>query len=61
VYKPAIIVTNPGKLPNRAKAAKAAIDTRLCRWTREVKAIVDALAGLSILRRELEKRFPAIG
>jgi hypothetical protein len=68
VYKAAIIETDPGKLPNRVKAAKAAIDTRLHDLQmdhggtpEERQAIVDALAGLSILRRELEKRSPAIG
>jgi hypothetical protein len=63
VYKAAIVETDNGKLPNRIHVAKAAIDTRLHDLQmdhggtpEERQAISDALAGLNILRRELEKR-----
>jgi hypothetical protein len=62
VYKAAIVETDDGKLPNRIQAAKAAIDNRLHdlqmdhgRTPEERQAIRDALAGLIILRRELER------
>jgi hypothetical protein len=62
VYKAAIVETDDGELPNRIQAAKAAIDNRLHdlqmdhgRTPEERQAIRDALAGLIILRRELER------
>ena len=62
VYKAAIVETDDRKLPNRIQAAKAAIDNRLHdlqmdhgRTPEERQAIRDALAGLIILRRELER------
>ena len=63
VYKAAIVETDDCKLPNRIKAAKAAIDNRLHELQmdhggppEERQAISDALAWLLILRRELERR-----
>ena len=63
VYKAAIVETDDGKLPNRIQAAKASIDNRLHDLQmdhggtpEERQAISDALAGLIILRRELERR-----
>ena len=62
VYKAAIVETDDGKLPNRIQAAKASIDNRLHDLQmdhggtpEERQAISDALAGLIILRRELER------
>jgi hypothetical protein len=62
-YQTAIIETDDGQLPNRIKAAKAAIDTRLHELQldhggtpEERLAISDALAGLNVLRKELETR-----
>jgi hypothetical protein len=63
VYKAAMVEIDDGKLPNRIRAAKAAIDNRLhdlqmdhVGAPEERQAISDALAGLIILRRELERR-----
>jgi hypothetical protein len=63
VYKAAIVATDDGKLSNRIHVAKAAIDTRLHDLQMdhggtpgERQAVSDALVGLIILRRELEKR-----
>jgi hypothetical protein len=63
VYKTAFGETGGGKLPNRIHAAKSAIDNRLHDLQQdhggtpeERLAISDALAGLMILRRELERR-----
>jgi hypothetical protein len=64
-YQAALIETDREELPNRIRAAKVAIDTRL----RELKmdhggspeerlAISDALSALNILRKELETRSP---
>jgi hypothetical protein len=62
-YKTAILETDDAKLPNRLRAAKGAIDTRLQEMQmdhggtpEERQAITDALAGLNVLRRELERR-----
>jgi hypothetical protein len=66
VYKAAMLETDQGKLPSLVHAAKAAIDTRLHDLqtehggtAEERHAISDALAGLNILRRELEKKLRA--
>ncbi len=63
LFRAAIIDTDVGNLPNRVRAAKAAIDNRLHELLmdhggtpEERQAISDALAGLNILRRELERR-----
>ena len=63
LYQAAFIETDHRKLPNRVSLAKAAIDARLHDMQlghggtpEERQAITDALAGLSILRRELEQR-----
>jgi hypothetical protein len=62
-YQAAIIETDDGKLPHRLQAAKAAIDNRLHELQldhsgtpEERLAVSDALAGLNVLRRELETR-----
>ncbi len=62
-YQAAIIETDDGKLPNRLQVAKAAIDNRLHELQldhggnpEERLAISDALAGLNVLRKELETR-----
>jgi hypothetical protein len=67
-YKAAILETDDKNLPNRLRAAKGAIDTRLQEMQmdhggtpEERQAITDALAGLNILRRELETRSQAAG
>lgn len=63
LYQAAFIETDHRKLPNRISLAKAAIDSRLrdmqlnhSGTAEERQAISDALAGLSILRIELEER-----
>jgi hypothetical protein len=63
LYQAAFIETDHRKLPNCISLAKAAIDARLHDMqlghggtTEERQAISDALAGLSILRIELEQR-----
>jgi hypothetical protein len=63
VYAAAILETDDAKLPDRLHVAKAAIDTRLHDLQldhggspEERQAISDALAGLNVLRRELERR-----
>ena len=63
VYKAAFVETDDGLLPNRIHTAKIAIDNRLHElqldhggMPEERLAISDALAGLIILRRELERR-----
>ena len=60
-YQSAITETDHGKLPNRLQAAKTAIDSRLHELQldhggtpEERLAISDALAGLLILRKELD-------
>ena len=67
-YKAAILETDDAKLPNLLQAAKGAIDTRLHELQmdhggtpEERQAISDALAGLNILRRELETRIQETG
>ena len=62
-YRAAILETDEAKLPNRLKAAKAAIDARLHELQsdhggtpEERQAISDALARLTVLRGELESR-----
>jgi len=63
VYKAALVETDEGKLPNRIQAAKVAIDNGLYELQmdhggtpEERQALSDALVGLMILRRELERR-----
>jgi hypothetical protein len=63
VYKTALVETDEGKLPNRIQTAKVAVDNRLYELQmdhggtpEERQALSDALAGLMILRRELERR-----
>jgi hypothetical protein len=65
-YKAAVLETDDKKLPDRIRAAKGAIDTRLHELQadhggtpEERLAITDALAGLNVLRRELETRLKA--
>lgn len=60
-YLAAILETDDAKLPNRLETAKAAIDARLHELQsdhggapEEWQALSDALAGLTVLRRELE-------
>jgi hypothetical protein len=62
-YEAAILETDCKKLPNRLQAAKASIDNRLHELQfghggtpEERQAITDALGGLNVLRRELERR-----
>jgi len=62
-YKAAILETDDKVLPHRLHTAKGAIDKRLQEMQmdhggtpEERQAITDALAGLNILRRELETR-----
>ncbi|MGC2767745.1 MAG: hypothetical protein WB607_19720 [Candidatus Acidiferrum sp.] len=64
----AVLETDDKKLPNRLHAAKAAIDKRLEELQRndggtpvERQAMSKALAGLNLLRRELETRSQAAG
>jgi hypothetical protein len=63
LYKAALLETDNQKLPNRSQTAKAAIDARLHELQldhggtpEERQAISDALAGLNVIRRELERR-----
>jgi hypothetical protein len=63
LYRNAFVETDYRKLPNRIRVAKEAIDTRLHELQmdhggtpEQRQAIIDALAGLNILRRELEER-----
>jgi hypothetical protein len=67
-YKAAILETDDAKMPNHIRAAKVAIDRRLQEMQadhggkpEERQAISDALAGLNVLRRELETRAQAAG
>ena len=62
-YKAAVLEADDRKLPNRLRAAKAAIDARLHEMQldhggapEERHAISDALHGLTVLRSELETR-----
>jgi len=61
LYKAAVLETDDKNLPNRIRAAKAAIDARLHELQldhggtpEERQAITDALHGLTVLRSELE-------
>ena len=63
LYKAAVLETDDKNLPNRIRAAKAAIDARLHELQldhggtpEERQAITDALHGLTVLRSELETR-----
>ena len=67
-YKAAVLETDDKKMPERIQAAKGAIDARLHELQmdhggtpEERLAITDALAGLNVLRRELERRIQAAG
>jgi hypothetical protein len=67
-YNAAVLETDDTKMPNRLRAAKGAIDTRLQELQmdhggtpEERLAITDALAGLYVLRRELERRIQETG
>jgi hypothetical protein len=62
-HQAAILETDDKKLPRRLQVAKAAIDYRLHELQldhggtpEERLAITDALGGLNVLRRELQKR-----
>ena len=63
LYKAAVLEADDEKLQERIQAAKAAIDARLHQLQLdhggapdERQAISDALAGLNVLRSELEAR-----
>jgi hypothetical protein len=63
LYTAAILETDDGKLQQRIHAAKSAIDSRLQEMQKddggtpeEWQAITDALNGLNVLSRELERR-----
>ena len=63
LYQLALMETDYKKLPDRVHSAKAAIDSRLHDLQldhggtpAERQDISDALHGLNVLRRELEKR-----
>jgi hypothetical protein len=63
LYTAAILETDDGKLQQRIHAAKSAIDSRLQEMQKddggtpeEWQAITDALNGLNVLIRELERR-----
>ena len=67
-YKAAILETDDSKLPDRIRAAKGAIDVRLQEMQmdhggtpEERQALTDALAGLNVLRGELERRLHETG
>jgi hypothetical protein len=67
-YNAAVLETDDTKMPNRLRAAKGAIDNRLQELQmdhggtpEERLAITDALAGLNVLRRELERRMQETG
>jgi len=62
-YKAAVLETDDKKMGELIQEAKAAIDTRLHELQmdhggtpEERQAITDALGGLQVLRRELERR-----
>ena len=62
-YQAAMLETDDMKLQPRLQTAKASIDTRLHELQmdhggtpEERQAIADALGGLNVLRRELQKR-----
>ncbi len=63
LYEAAVLETNHEKIQPRIREAKAAIDARLHEMQldhggtpEERDAISDALAGLNVLRREVETR-----
>ncbi|HZE27962.1 MAG TPA: hypothetical protein VE083_11265 [Terriglobales bacterium] len=63
LYEAAVLETNHEKMQPRIRAAKAAIDARLHELQldhggapEERQAISDALAGLNLLRKEIETR-----
>jgi phage FluMu protein gp41 len=63
LYEAAILETNCEKMQSRVREAKAAIDARLHELQmdhggtpEETQAVSDALAGLNLLRREIETR-----
>jgi hypothetical protein len=67
-YKAAVLETDDKKMVERIQAAKGAIDDRLHELQmdhggtpEERLAITDALAGLNVLRRELERRIQETG
>jgi hypothetical protein len=67
-YESAVLETDDTHLRERLQVAKKAIDTRLQEMQmdhggtpEERQAITDALAGLSVLRRELERRLHEAG
>ena len=62
-YKAAVLETDDTRMLDRLRAAKSAIDSRLHELQmdhggtpEERQAITDALGGLQVLRRELERR-----
>ena len=62
-YKAAVLETDDTRMLDRLRAAKGAIDSRLHELQmdhggtpEERQAITDALRGLQVLRRELERR-----
>ena len=68
LYEAAILGTDDAKLVTRLPAAKAAIDARLHDLQlndggtlEERQAISDALAGLNVLRRDLQARSQETG
>ena len=67
-YKAAVLETDDKKLGERTQVAKGAIDMRLQEMQidhggtpEERQAITDALGGLQVLRRELERRIHEAG
>ena len=61
-YQAAVLESHREKLPIRIQAAKAAIDARLQEMQldhggtpEERQALSDALAGLNVIRRDLEE------
>jgi hypothetical protein len=62
-YKAAILETDDNKLPSLLRVAKAVIDKQLQDMQTdhggtedERQALIDALAGLNVIRREFERR-----
>jgi hypothetical protein len=67
-YKAAVLETDDKNMGERIQVAKGAIDARLHELQmdhggtpEEQLAITDALAGLNVLRRELERRIQETG
>jgi hypothetical protein len=63
LYSAAIVETDGNKMPTRVQESKSAIDSRLHELQLdrggtidERQAINDALEGLNVLRREIERR-----